>query len=81
MPRPRMTMHKVVLYGSYARGGAVDDTHTAKGYQSDFDLLIIVNDKRLTDRVEYWSKLDDRLIRELSVTRCCARRSNLSFTL
>lgn len=62
-------IHKVILYGSYARGGWVDEPHTAKGYQSDFDLLIIVNDKRLTDRVEYWSKLDDRLIRELSVTK------------
>ncbi|WP_137754147.1 HEPN domain-containing protein [Sphingopyxis sp. L1A2A] len=60
---------KIILYGSYARGGWVDEPHTAKGYQSDYDLLIIVNDDRLTDRVEYWSKLDDRLIRELSVTK------------
>lgn len=60
---------KIILYGSYARGGWVDEPHTAKGYQSDYDLLIIVNDKRLTDRAEYWSKLDDRLIRELSVTK------------
>ncbi|NYF33674.1 HEPN domain-containing protein [Sphingopyxis sp. JAI108] len=60
---------KIILYGSYARGGWVDEPHTAKGYQSDFDLLIIVNDKRLTDRADYWSKLDDRLIRELSVTK------------
>ena len=60
---------KIILYGSYARGGWVDEPHTAKGYQSDYDLLIIVNDKRLTDRVEYWSKLDDRLIRELMMTK------------
>lgn len=60
---------KIILYGSYARGGWIDEPHTAKGYQSDYDLLIIVNDDRLTDRVEYWSKLDDRLIRELSVTK------------
>jgi predicted nucleotidyltransferase/HEPN domain-containing protein len=59
---------KVILYGSYARGGWVDEPHTAKGFQSDFDLLIIVNDKRLTDR-EYWYKTDERLIRELSITR------------
>jgi predicted nucleotidyltransferase/HEPN domain-containing protein len=59
---------KVILYGSYARGGWVDEPHTAKGYQSDYDLLIIVNDGRLTDRVEYWSKLDDRLNREFSIT-------------
>lgn len=60
---------KIILYGSYARGGWVDEPHTAKGYQSDYDLLIIVSDKRLTDRVEYWSKLDDRLIREFGVTK------------
>src|SRR4051795_7535755 len=58
---------KVILYGSYARGNWVDEPHTAKGYQSDFDLLIIVNDKRLTDGVEYWARADDRLIRELSI--------------
>jgi predicted nucleotidyltransferase/HEPN domain-containing protein len=62
-------IQKIILYGSYARGNWVDEPHTAKGYQSDFDLLIIVNDKRLTDRVDYWAKADDRLIRELSITR------------
>ncbi len=60
---------KVILYGSYARGGWVDEPHTAKGYQSDYALLIIVSDGRLTDRVEYWSKLDDRLIRDLTMTK------------
>jgi len=59
---------KIVLYGSYARGGWVDEPHTAKGYKSDFDLLIVVNDKRLTDRVKYWAKVDDRLMREYGVT-------------
>lgn len=59
---------KVILYGSYARGTWVDEPHTAKGYQSDYDLLIIVNDKRLTDRVKYWAKLDERLMREYGVT-------------
>jgi predicted nucleotidyltransferase/HEPN domain-containing protein len=58
---------KVLLYGSYARGGWVDEPHTAKGYQSDYDLLIIVNDKRLTDRVKYWAKVDDRLMREYGI--------------
>lgn len=50
-------------------GGWVDEPHTAKGYQSDFDLLIIVNDKRLTDRVDYWLALEDRLNRELAITK------------
>jgi predicted nucleotidyltransferase/HEPN domain-containing protein len=60
---------KIILYGSYARGGWVDEPHTAKGYQSDFDLLIIVNDKRLTDRVVYWVKAEERLNRELAITK------------
>ena len=60
---------KIILYGSYARGGWVDEPHTAKGYQSDFDLLIIVNDKRLTDRVTYWAKAEERLNRELAITK------------
>jgi predicted nucleotidyltransferase len=47
---------KVILYGSYARGGWVDEPHTAKGYQSDFDLLIVVNHVKLTDRIEFWSR-------------------------
>ena len=58
---------KVLLYGSYARGNWVDEPHTAKGYKSDYDLLIIVNDKRLTDRVKYWAKVDDRLMREYGI--------------
>lgn len=61
-------IEKIILYGSYARGGWVDEPHTAKGYRSDYDILIIVNDKRLTDRVDYWLKLEDRFNRELAIT-------------
>jgi len=60
---------KIILYGSYARGGWVDEPHTAKGYRSDFDLLIIVNQDELTDRLDYWSKADERLTRELAITQ------------
>jgi predicted nucleotidyltransferase/HEPN domain-containing protein len=60
---------KVILYGSYARGGWVDEPHTAKGYQSDFDLLVIVNHEKLTDRIEYWATAEDRLNRELAITK------------
>jgi predicted nucleotidyltransferase len=59
---------KVILYGSYARGGWVDEPHTAKGYQSDYDLLVIVNQKALTDRADYWSRVDERLDRERAIT-------------
>ncbi|SEH12908.1 HEPN domain-containing protein [Sphingopyxis sp. YR583] len=60
---------KIVLYGSYARGGWVDEPHTAKGYQSDFDLLIIVSDPRLTDPVKFWEKAEERLTREFGITK------------
>jgi predicted nucleotidyltransferase/HEPN domain-containing protein len=70
-------IEKVILYGSYARGGWVDEPHTAKGYQSDYDLLIIVNDKRLADRVKYWLKLEERLHTELAITR--ALRTPVNF--
>ncbi len=62
-------IEKIILYGSYARGGWVDEPHTAKGYRSDFDLLIIVSDKRLTDKVDYWLTFEDRLNRELAVDK------------
>jgi uncharacterized protein len=58
----------VILYGSYARGGWVDEPHTAKGYRSDFDILIIVNKDKLAERVPNWLKLEERLNRELAIT-------------
>lgn len=60
---------KIILYGSYARGGWVDEPHTAKGYRSDFDLLIIVNQPELTDRLDYWATAEERLTRELAITQ------------
>lgn len=53
---------KIVLYGSYARGGWVDD-HRG-GYHSDYDILLIVDDDQLTDMVEVWSGVDDLLMEE-----------------
>lgn len=70
-------IHKIILYGSYARGGWVDEPHTAKGYQSDFDLLVIVNQKDLTDRIAYWERAEERLHRELAITK--ALRTPVNF--
>lgn len=39
--RKRAKILKVILYGSYARGGWIGEPHTAKDQQSNFDLLII----------------------------------------
>ncbi len=57
---------KIVLYGSHARGDWVADP--VGGYFSDYDILVIVNDQRLTDRAEYWYRADEHLIREHAVT-------------
>lgn len=38
---------KIILFGSYARGDFVDEPQN--GYQSDFDLMIVVSDEKLTD--------------------------------
>lgn len=55
---------KIALYGSYARGDWVDDP--VGGYKSDYDILIVVNDDRLTD-FEFWSAADDHLLRDLTI--------------
>ncbi|WKT92452.1 nucleotidyltransferase and HEPN domain-containing protein [Brucella anthropi] len=53
---------KAILFGSYARGTQVDEPHTGKGYRSDFDLLFIVNNRKLAD-FDFWRKTEDRLMR------------------
>jgi predicted nucleotidyltransferase len=55
---------KIILFGSYAKGGWVDEPFTMKGYRSDFDLLIIVNNRKLCEFADYWYKAADRLNRD-----------------
>lgn len=57
---------KIVLYGSYARGDWVSDP--IGGYESDYDIMIVVNDERLAE-FDFWSAADDRLVREFTITR------------
>lgn len=64
--RKRGKILKIILYGSYARGGWVDEPHTAKGYISDYDLLVIVNQRDLADRA-HWVDADERLTTDLVV--------------
>jgi len=65
---------KIVLYGSYARGDWVDDPKG--GYKSDYDILVVVNDARLTDLVEYWATADDRLMRDVTINRALSAPAN-----
>lgn len=56
---------KIVLYGSYGRGDWVDDP--VGGYQSDYDILVVVNYERLTE-FEHWSAAEDRLMRQVTIS-------------
>lgn len=58
---------KIILFGSYARDDWVDEPEN--GYQSDFDLLIVVNHENLTDISDYWYVAEDRILRDETIDR------------
>lgn len=59
---------KIILFGSHARGDWVDEPNTSKGYMSDFDILVIVNQPDLAD-LDLWHHAEDHLFREMQVTK------------
>lgn len=65
---------KVILFGSYARGDWVDDPEG--GYVSDYDLLVVVNNEKLTDVLDYWAKADEHLLREYQITHRLSAPAN-----
>lgn len=58
---------KIVLFGSFARGDWVADP--IGEYFSDYDILVVVSDKRLTDVLEFWAKADDHLMRAVLIDK------------
>ena len=60
---------KIVLFGSYARGDWVDAPLSANQYKSDYDILVIVSQKEMTDRATYWTKCEERLIRAYTIEK------------
>ena len=58
---------KIILFGSYAREDWVDEPEN--GYQSDFDLLVVVNHSDLTDIAHYWYVAEDRILRDAGIGR------------
>lgn len=54
---------KIILFGSYARGDWVEDP--VGRYFSDYDILVVVNDKVVTDGGEFWMKTEQRFLAEL----------------
>jgi predicted nucleotidyltransferase/HEPN domain-containing protein len=55
---------KIVLFGSYARGDWVEDP--VGRYFSDYDLLVVVDNEKLTDMLEFWESAEKRLLDELA---------------
>jgi predicted nucleotidyltransferase/HEPN domain-containing protein len=60
-------VQKIVLFGSYARDDWVDEA--ANGYRSDFDILVVVSHKDLTDVAEYWYVAEDKIQRDEGIAR------------
>jgi uncharacterized protein len=58
---------KIILFGSYARSDWVDEPEN--GYLSDFDLLIIVSNEKLTDIADYWYVAEDKLLHDTAIGR------------
>lgn len=58
---------KIILFGSYARTDWVDEP--ASGYQSDFDLLVIVSHPDLTDIADYWYVAEDKILHDSAIAR------------
>ena len=58
---------KLILFGSFSRTDWVDEPQN--GYQSDWDLLIIVSHEKLTDIADYWFIAEDKLLRDPEVGR------------
>ncbi|HEX5259819.1 MAG TPA: HEPN domain-containing protein [Sphingomicrobium sp.] len=60
-------IYKIILFGSYARKDWVDEPEN--GYQSDFDLLIVVSHRDLTEIADYWYVAEDRILRDPAIGR------------
>lgn len=58
---------KIILFGSYSRDDWVDEPDN--GYQSDFDLLIIVSHEDLTDIAAYWYIAEDKILHDPAIGR------------
>jgi uncharacterized protein len=56
-------IHKIILFGSHAKGGWVSDI--PNGYVSDYDILVIVNMPSLVDEDVVWRKAEEQIERKV----------------
>lgn len=60
-------VYKIILFGSYARDDWVDEPEN--GYQSDYDLLVVVSHRDLTEIADYWYVAEDKILRDPAIAR------------
>ncbi len=60
-------IYKIILFGSYARGDFVDEPEN--GYLSDFDILVVVSDEKLTDIADYWFETEQKILHDPAIGR------------
>lgn len=61
------TVYKIILFGSFARDDWVDEPEN--GYQSDYDLLVVVSHRDLTEIADYWYVAEDKILRDPAIAR------------
>jgi uncharacterized protein len=54
--REHVPVEMIILFGSHARGDAVDDFQT--GYRSDFDVLVVVKSRALIEQHALWHRVE-----------------------
>ena len=60
-------VYKIILFGSFARDDWVDEPEN--GYQSDYDLLVVVSHRDLTEIADYWYIAEDKILRDPIIAR------------
>ena len=60
-------VYKLILFGSFARDDWVDEPEN--GYQSDYDLLVVVSHADLTEIADYWYIAEDKILRDPAIAR------------
>ena len=63
----RGKVYKIILFGSFARDDWVDEPEN--GYQSDYDLLVVVSHRDLTEIADYWYIAEDKILRDPAIAR------------
>lgn len=64
-------IHKIILFGRYARDDFVDEPENS--CLSDFNILIVVSDEKLTDITNFWYETEQRIEHDLSIGRAVNR--------